>query len=92
MASPRAAEILNRIRRISRGSVQTYGGIDPAAPRMVGRVLATTRVKVPWHRVVRSDGSIPKGERQRKLLVAEGVPMRGGRVDMTKATKRLTGI
>lgn len=43
---------------------------------------------LPWHRVVRADGSIPKGDRQRALLVAEGVPMRGGRVDLKKARNR----
>jgi len=72
--------------------VQSYGGIDPAAPRMVGHVLATTKEKLPWHRVVRADGSIPKGDRQRLLLLAEGVPMRGRRVDMSRATRRLTGV
>jgi alkylated DNA nucleotide flippase Atl1 len=29
---------------------------------------------VPWWRVVRADGSLAKGERQRALLDAEGVP------------------
>jgi methylated-DNA-protein-cysteine methyltransferase related protein len=88
----RRAEIVERIRRIPRGMVQSYGGIDPAAPRMVGHVLATTNEKLPWHRVVRADGSIPKGDRQRRLLLAEGVPMRGRRVDMSLATRRLTGV
>jgi alkylated DNA nucleotide flippase Atl1 len=32
--------------------------------------------------VVRADGSLAKGERQRALLAAEGVPFRGERVDM----------
>jgi methylated-DNA-protein-cysteine methyltransferase related protein len=40
---------------------------------------------VPWQRVVRADGSLAKGERQRRLLEAEGVPFRGGRVDMAVA-------
>lgn len=77
--------IVERIRRIPKGSVQTYGGIDPAAPRLVGRVLATTHQNLPWHRVVRADGSIPQGEAQRKLLLKEGVPMRGDRVDIARA-------
>lgn len=63
----------------------SYGEIDPRAPRHVGRVLAETDEDVPWHRVVRSDGTLAKGRRQRELLEAEGVPMRGGRVDMTRA-------
>ena len=37
---------------------------------------------VPWHRVVRADGSLAKGAPQRRLLEAEGVPFRGQRVDM----------
>jgi alkylated DNA nucleotide flippase Atl1 len=82
----RAAEILDRIRDIPMGSVQAYSDIDPGAPRLVGRVLARcTNDDVPWHRVVHADGSIPKGERQRELLVAEGVPMRGDRVDISLA-------
>jgi alkylated DNA nucleotide flippase Atl1 len=40
---------------------------------------------VPWHRVVRSDGSLAKGSRQRRLLEEEGVPFRGNRVDMDVA-------
>ena len=40
---------------------------------------------VPWHRVVRSDGSLTQGARQRVLLEAEGVPFRGDRVDMRVA-------
>ena len=65
--------------------VRTYGDIDPRAPRLVGRVLATTHVGVPWHRVVRADGSIPKGTKQRELLLREGVPMHGDRVDLDNA-------
>src|SRR5258708_36420061 len=84
-AEQRMAAIVGRIRRIPRGSVQTYGGIDPEAPRLVGRVLATTHQDLPWHRVVRADGSLSQGQRQRELLLEEGVPMPGGRVDMKRA-------
>lgn len=84
----RAEQIVQRIRRIPKGSVLSYGLIDPEAPRMVGRVLASTDVELPWHRVVHADGSIPKGERQRELLRREGVPMRGDRVDMKRALAR----
>ena len=81
----RVEAILERIRDIPPGHVQTYGDIEPHAPRLVGRVLATTHEKVPWFRVVRSDGTIPKGARQRELLVNDGVPMRGDRVDLDRA-------
>jgi methylated-DNA-protein-cysteine methyltransferase related protein len=79
------AEIVRRIRRIPPGSVRAYSDIDPEAPRLVGRVLATTHLELPWHRVIRADGSIPKGNRQRDLLLREGVPMRGDRVDIRQA-------
>ena len=81
----REARILDRIRQIPEGFVRTYGDVDPKAPRMVGRVLATTTAKVPWHRVVRADGSVAKGERQLRLLRREGVPVRGTRVDLDEA-------
>jgi alkylated DNA nucleotide flippase Atl1 len=81
----RATRILTRVRAIPEGFVQTYGDLDPASPRLVGRVLATTTEPVPWHRVVRADGSVPLGRRQRRLLADEGVPLRGDRVDMARA-------
>jgi alkylated DNA nucleotide flippase Atl1 len=40
---------------------------------------------VPWQRIVRADGSLAKGAHQRRLLMAEGVPFRGARVDMQVA-------
>jgi alkylated DNA nucleotide flippase Atl1 len=40
---------------------------------------------LPWYRVVRADGSLAQGARQRALLEAEGVPFRGERVDMRVA-------
>jgi methylated-DNA-protein-cysteine methyltransferase-like protein len=81
----RIAGIVERIRDIPVGHVQTYGDIDEHAPRLVGRVLATTHEDLPWYRVVRADGSIPKGQVQRELLLEEGVPMRGDRVDLERA-------
>jgi methylated-DNA-protein-cysteine methyltransferase-like protein len=84
----RAVRILARVREIPPGFVRTYGDIEPGAPRMVGLVLATTHEDVPWHRVVRADGSMAKGALQRNLLLREGVPMRGERVDLEQA--RLT--
>jgi alkylated DNA nucleotide flippase Atl1 len=81
----REARIVERVRAIPRGFVRTYGDIEPLAPRMTGRVLATTTERVPWHRVVRSDGSVAKGARQLQLLRREGVPLIGDRVDLRKA-------
>src|SRR4051795_2980414 len=81
--TPRAREVLDRVRAIPPGFVRTYGDVSPGAPRFAGSVLAgTDDPTVPWFRVVRADGSLPKGERQRALLDAEGVPFRGERVDL----------
>jgi alkylated DNA nucleotide flippase Atl1 len=53
---------------------------------MAGAVLhACEDQDVPWHRIVRADGSLAKGARQRALLEAEGVPFSGARVDMRVA-------
>jgi methylated-DNA-protein-cysteine methyltransferase related protein len=81
----RTDRILARIRAIPEGFVRTYGDIDPRAPRMVGRVLAVTHEDVPWHRVVRADGSVAKGEAQLRRLRREGVPLKGKRVDLDVA-------
>jgi methylated-DNA-protein-cysteine methyltransferase-like protein len=62
--------------------VRAYGDVSPGAPRFAGTVLAgCDDASVPWWRVVRADGSLAKGARQRALLEAEGVPFLGARVD-----------
>jgi alkylated DNA nucleotide flippase Atl1 len=85
----RVERIVERVRAIPEGFVRTYGDIDPAAPRLVGHVLATTQLELPWHRVVRADGSVAKGRRQLDRLRHEGVPIRAGRVRLDVA--RLPG-
>ena len=83
---PTEAHVLARIRAIPIGFVSSYGDVCPAAPRFAGTVLAhSDDPNVPWQRVVRADGSLAKGERQRRLLEAEGTPFRGERVDMDVA-------
>jgi len=77
--------ILDAVRSIPAGRVATYGDISPTAPRWVGRVLATAPSDVPWHRVVRADGTVAKGAEQLARLEAEGVPVRGDRVDLSRA-------
>jgi len=79
----RARRVLDRVRDVPEGFVRTYGDLEPRAPRFAGAVLASCHdPDVPWHRIVRADGSLTQGERQRRLLEAEGVPFRGERVDM----------
>ncbi|MEP6954327.1 MAG: MGMT family protein [Solirubrobacteraceae bacterium] len=79
--------ILARIRAIPPGFVRAYGDVSPGAPRRAGAVLhATDEPGLPWWRVVRADGSVAQGERQRALLRGEGVPFTpADRVDMRMA-------
>jgi len=83
----REAEIIALVRAVPEGFVTTYGDLCPEAPRLPGRVLKLTKEKgLPWHRVVRADGTFAQGERQRRLLRKEGIPFRGkARVDMEVA-------
>jgi methylated-DNA-protein-cysteine methyltransferase related protein len=83
LRSPRARRVLERVREVPEGFVRSYGDLEPGAPRFAGSVLAASHdPTLPWHRIVRADGSLTQGERQRRLLEAEGVPFRGERVDM----------
>ena len=88
----RTQAVLARVRAIPPGFVRSYGDVSPGAPRFAGTVLHATTEDVPWHRVVRADGTLAKGERQARLLAAEGVPFarrRPPRIDMRVA--RWTG-
>jgi alkylated DNA nucleotide flippase Atl1 len=84
--SERERAILARIRSTPPGFVRTYGDVSPGAPRMAGAVLSACHdPSVPWHRIVRADGSLAKGAKQRARLEAEGVPFVGRRVLMRVA-------
>ena len=90
------ASILRAIRSIPQGSVASYGELAaraglPGRARLVGRILAeTTGEKLPWHRVLRSDGRIacPPGSRlfrdQVRRLAGEGIVVVRGRVDLAR--------
>jgi methylated-DNA-protein-cysteine methyltransferase related protein len=83
MEFKQAAAILDRVRATPVGFVRTYGDVSPGAPRVAGAVLsACDDPSVPWHRIVRADGTLAKGRRQRRLLEREGVPFSGERVAM----------
>ena len=85
MTADRYERILQRIRDTPEGFVRTYGDVSPGAPRVAGAVLHDSDdPTLPWHRIVRADGSLAQGARQRALLEAEGVPFRGDRVDMRR--------
>ncbi len=82
----REVEVLLRVRQIPAGFVRTYGDVSPGSPRYAGAVLfECDEPDLPWWRVVRADGTLAKGARQRRLLVAEGVPFLGERVNMGAA-------
>lgn len=72
---------------LGEGEVTTYGDVAetagyPRQSRLVGRILATTDVDVPWWRVVAASGKIVSGQPdlQAELLAAENVLVRSGRV------------
>lgn len=96
MDDDRERRILDLVRRIPEGMVCTYGELSPTAPRLAGAVLAScSDPDVPWQRVVRADGSLAQGGRQRLLLEREGVPFRGSRVDLDQVLvpgEELAGI
>jgi len=78
-------EILDRIRAVPPGRVAAYSDITPGAPRHAGQVLSQSHEPdLPWHRIVHADGSLAKGDRQKELLIAEGVRFNGDRVDMER--------
>jgi len=84
-------QILDCVEHIPRGYVMTYGDVAEfvatRAARHVGRIMAESGGSVPWFRVVRADGSCAEQVRaeQLRLLRAEGVPLRGDRVDLATA-------
>ncbi|WP_433759355.1 MGMT family protein [Nocardia sp. CA-135398] len=73
------------------GRVVTYGDIAAAAglstPRTVGWIMRTDSADLPWHRVIGAGGkpAAHLADRQLRLLAAEGVPIRDGRVDLRGA-------
>ena len=75
MDSRQAETILDRVRATPAGFVRTYGDVSPGAPRVAGAVLsACDDPTVPWHRIVRADGSLAKGWRQRGCSSARASP------------------
>lgn len=88
--------ILRAIGSIPEGSVASYGELAaraglPGRARLVGRILHDmSDAKLPWHRVLRSDGRIafPPGSRsfreQVRRLAGEGVLVVRGRVDLSR--------
>ena len=85
------------IRQIPAGHVASYGQIArlaglPGAARLVGNVLRNLPKdsKLPWHRVINSQGKIsfpansPAYLKQQSLLLAEGIIFRKHSLSLTK--------
>ncbi|MFA6987184.1 MAG: MGMT family protein [Arenimonas sp.] len=87
-----AEKILAAIRAVPRGQVAGYGEIArraglPGRARLVARMLSENDdPKLPWHRILRSDGRIAfppdhaQFAEQQQRLRAEGVRIENGRV------------
>ena len=88
-----ARRVLDLVKNVPRGKVVSYGDIaemlGDGGPRQVAQVMSRWGAEVPWHRVVRADGSCAAeiAGRQLPTLRRERVPMRpdGQRVDMRRA-------
>ena len=89
--TPYARTVLDAVDRIPAGRVLSYSDVAELVGRGTGRTVGTVMARygaeVPWHRVVRSDGSIAtdRSHQQLELLRAEDVPMDGSRVDIVRA-------
>jgi alkylated DNA nucleotide flippase Atl1 len=73
---------------IPAGRVSTYGDIAAAAglssPRIVGWIMRTDSLDLPWHRVITASGRPAKHlvTRQLELLRAEGVLSDDGKIPL----------
>ena len=93
-------QLRDKVRRIPRGKVSTYGAVARAAgfpgrARQVVWALHKSR-GLPWHRVVGAGGRIllpgENGLEQRLRLETEGVRFQGGRVPMASYEYKFTGV
>ena len=74
-------EVYSTVARIPYGKVVSYGQIAraldrPRSARMVGWAMRRCPEGLPWHRVIKADGSIASGvlpDLGRDLLAADGV-------------------
>jgi alkylated DNA nucleotide flippase Atl1 len=88
-------EVLGLVERIPEGKVMSYGAIADVlaersgrnSARQVGTIMAKHGGAVPWHRVVSSSGRLVPGHEQeaRQRLLADAVPLKNDRVDMSRA-------
>ena len=86
-SAERERQIIDVLMALREGEVTTYGDVaevegHPRQARLVGRILATTEVDVPWWRVVNAAGRLVAGDPalQSQLLRDEEVEISDGRV------------
>ncbi len=92
----KAQQIWQTVCQIPAGKVASYGQIAdlaglPGRARLVGKVLsaAPKEMKIPWYRVLRSNGQLAfsagsnEASRQKGLLQQEGVVVLNNRVKLS---------
>jgi methylated-DNA-protein-cysteine methyltransferase-like protein len=99
MRDPRSdyRAIWDTVKQVPRGKVATYGEVARLSglmnqARRVGYALHSLppRSGVPWHRIVNAKGEISLPaisggyQRQKKLLLKEGIAFRKGRIDLAR--------
>ena len=76
------------VRSIPSGRVATYGDVAALSrapsPRLVGQVLAEDGSDLPWHRVLRANGTCAPhlADEQLQRLAEEGVLADNGKIDL----------
>lgn len=87
MVDERERRIIDVLIALQPGEVTTYGDVAdvagyPRHSRLVGRILSTTDIDVPWWRVVNATGRLVPGNEsvQAALLMEEDVLIRNGHV------------
>ena len=89
-----AAAVYQAVAAIPVGEVASYGEIAkrsgyPGYARHVGRLMSQLPPdsKLPWHRVIRANNSLPIGERQALLLEVEGILLNHQRTSVRRRRK-----
>ncbi len=91
MAEGYVERVLELVEQVPPGRVTTYGtlaAVVGGGPRQVGSVMARYGAPVPWWRVVRADGTLPRShdDRAHAAYRAERTPLRSsGALDMPRA-------
>jgi alkylated DNA nucleotide flippase Atl1 len=85
-----ARAVLDAVDEVPAGCVVTYGDVaeltGQGSARTVGMVMSRYGSEVPWWRVVQASGqpAAPYVQDALERLRAEGCPLRGDRVDLTR--------